>query len=105
MTQEKIRQLINEDKIIRFYQSGVWQRKKREIWIRDNYECQECKKEGKVTLKEHTKLDIHHKKELKQYPELALDNGNLETVCVRHHNILDNKCVKKKKEFDNEERW
>jgi 5-methylcytosine-specific restriction endonuclease McrA len=100
-----IKYLIATNQVIRFYKSTIWQKKKKEIWIRDNYECQECKKEGLVTLKQHTKLDIHHIKELKQYPELALDNNNLKTVCVRHHNILDNKCIKKEKEYDNEERW
>ena len=44
MNLEKIKYLIEHDKVIRFYQSSVWQKKKEEIWKRDNYECQECKR-------------------------------------------------------------
>lgn len=104
MTLDKLNQLIRENKLILFYISKVWKRKRKEILIRDNYECQECKKENKLTLIQHTKLDIHHIKELKYYPELALDNNNLITICVYHHNILDNR-IKTKDKFINEERW
>ena len=105
MNLEKIKYLIEHDKVIRFYQSSVWQKKKEEIWKRDNYECQECKKEGLVTTEKNTKLDVHHIKELKDYPELALVNDNLLTVCVKHHNILDDKIHKKNPELINEEKW
>lgn len=67
------------------------------------------KKSGKLTIKEYNKkLDIHHKKELELFPELAYEESNLETVCVHHHNILDNRKMfvkKPKKKFMNEERW
>lgn len=94
---------IYDDKYWRFYLSP-------KILKRDNFECQECKKEGKLTIKEHgKKLDIHHIKEIEQYPELTYDEDNLETVCVHHHNILDNKNQfnnkQNKKKFINEERW
>lgn len=107
MTIEKIRYLIENDKVDLFYKSKVWQIKKHNVMIRDNNECQECKKEGKLTIKQLAKLDVHHKKELKEYPELALEDSNLVTVCVHHHNILDSKGSygAKKKKFVNEERW
>ena len=68
------------------------------------------KKNGKLTIKEHDKkLDVHHKKELEQYPELAYVENNLVTVCIHHHNKLDNKNFFKnkttKKRFKNEEKW
>jgi len=68
-------------------------------------------KEGKLTIKEHgKKLDIHHIKEIKEYPELTYVESNLFTVCVHHHNILDNKNQfnierRNKNKFINEERW
>ena len=68
-----------------------------------------AKRNGKLTIKEHNKkLDVHHIKELEEFPELAYVGSNLETVCVHHHNILDNKNQFKKtnkKKFINEERW
>lgn len=109
-TIEQIKKLIREGNKKKFYDDKDWKKLSKRILERDNNECQECKKEGKVTIKEHNKkLDIHHKKELEQYPELAYCEENLETVCVHHHNVLDNKNPFKnkiiKKKFVNEERW
>ncbi len=109
-TVEEIRELIITGNKKKFYDSYYWRFViTPKILERDDYECQECKKEGKITIKKHKKkLDIHHKKELKEYPELAYDFNNLETVCIMHHNILDNKNLMKKKnnnKFTIPERW
>ncbi len=48
---------------------------------RDGYECQWCKKQGRVTLKSDTILEVDHIKELDKHPELALDVDNLRTLC------------------------
>lgn len=109
-TVEEIKELIRSGNKKKFYDDPYWRYKlTNEILERDNHECQECKREGKLSIKQQgKKLDIHHKKELEEYPELAYDKDNLETVCVHHHNILDNKKVfryKPKKKFINEERW
>ena len=107
-TVEQIRLLILNGEKKKFYDDTFWRKLSKRILQRDNYECQECKKEGRLTIKEHgKKLDIHHIKELEQYPELAYVESNLETVCIHHHNLLDNKGfkTKSKKKFVNEERW
>lgn len=106
---EEIKQLIAEGNKVKFYKDTYWRNYLApKILQRDNYECQECKKEGKLTIKQHKKkLDIHHIKELEEYPELAYVESNLETVCVHHHNILDEKNIHgtPRKKFINEERW
>ena len=56
------------------------------ILERDNYECQWCKRDGKVTSKADSVLEVDHIKELKDYPELALDETNLRTLCKDCHN-------------------
>lgn len=107
-TVEQIRELILNGQKKKFYDDVDWKRLSAKILQRDNNECQECKKEGKLTIKQHKKkLDIHHIKELETNPELAYEESNLETVCVHHHNILDNKQFNPnaKKKFINEERW
>ncbi len=108
-TSEEIRNLIATGNKKKFYDSYYWRFIiTPRILNRDDNECQECKKEGKVTIKKHNKkLDIHHKKELEKYPELAYVESNLETVCIMHHNILDKKNIKTKRinRFNNEERW
>lgn len=108
---DEIKELIATGNKKKIYDDGYWRKHlSPKILKRDNFECQECKKEGKLTIKEHgKKLDIHHIKEIEQYPELTYDEHNLETVCVHHHNILDNKNQfnkqYQKKKFLNEERW
>ena len=104
---EEIKQLIAAGNKKKFYDDTYWKKLALKIYIRDGKECQECKKEGKLTIKQHgKKLDIHHIKELETNPELAYVESNLETVCIHHHNILDNKVLNNKKQkFVNEERW
>lgn len=107
-TVEQIKQLIAEGNKYKFYKDPYWKNLSKTIRGRDNNECQECKKEGKLTIKQHDKkLDVHHIKELEKFPELAYEESNLETVCVNHHNILDEKNIRgtTKKKFINEERW
>nr|DAV68423.1 MAG TPA: NinG recombination protein [Caudoviricetes sp.] len=107
-TAEQITKLIADGNKKKFYDDSYWINLSNRILQRDGNECQECKKEGKLTIKQHDKkLDVHHIKELETNPELAYIESNLETVCVHHHNILDNKKfnVNKKEKFMNEERW
>ena len=76
---------------MKFYKSREWRKLRQLILARDAYECQECKRQGKVTVMnplKHKSLEIHHKRELKTHPELAMDPGNLEVVCIRCHNFF-----------------
>lgn len=69
-----------------FYQSIQWRDKRQAILERDNFECQWCKAEGKVTLRDDSVLEIDHIQELVDHPELALDDDNLRTLCKDCHN-------------------
>lgn len=107
-TVEQIIKLIVDGNKKKFYDDRYWITLANRILERDGNECQECKREGKLTIKQHNKkLDIHHIKELETNPELAYEESNLLTVCIHHHNILDNKTFNrnKKQKFINEERW
>ena len=92
-----------------FYTSRTWRRKRKLIIDRDKNECQICKREGRVTVgTKEEPLIVHHIKELKEHPELALMDINLLTVCdschevVCHPNRLEN--IERVKVM-NEERW
>lgn len=67
-----------------FYDSPKWRRKRNAILRRDHYQCQLCKRFGRITP---AKL-VHHKLELSEYPELAFDDDNLVSVCQACHNKL-----------------
>ena len=82
------------------------------ILDRDHHECQDCRKrlreagkEGKLLTGRDRKIwpaeEVHHIKELKEHPELALDDDNLVSLCTGCHN---HKFVRKKKRLT-EEKW
>lgn len=77
-----------------FYLTKEWRKKRQEILDRDNHECQECKRQGKVTTRHDMVLEVDHIKELNEYPELAMDNDNLQTLCKKHHNIKHGRYYK-----------
>lgn len=84
----------------KFYHSGDWRRVREQVLKRDNYECQWCKAEGRVTTAKTATLEVDHIKELQYYPELALEPGNLRTLCHDCHNKRHNRH--KEKKFDDE---
>lgn len=74
--------------------------------IRDNHECKSCKRNGKVTAT--GKLDVHHLREVRTHPQLALDINNLEVICVKCHNAEHDRFKDRQEsesKFYVEERW
>lgn len=97
----------------KFYGSKEWEYIRNERLKLDNFECQQCKREGRVTIdskkeegkKKEVVLNVHHKKEIETHPELALEIDNLETLCIPHHNMIHGKGFKPKKKKWNDEKW
>ncbi|WP_431030043.1 HNH endonuclease [Lysinibacillus sp. LZ02] len=97
-----LRKLITEDKVIRFYQWCEWRKLRKKALERDRYECQQCKHNGRYSKAEN----VHHLKEVKDYPELAMTLSNLESVCITCHNKEHKRFAKvNQPRFINEERW
>jgi 5-methylcytosine-specific restriction endonuclease McrA len=76
-----------------FYSGKDWERKRIEILKRDHYECQDCIK--RLREKENLRgyehrirraTEVHHIIELKERPELALEDNNLVSLCKQCHN-------------------
>lgn len=98
-----------------FYNSIEWRRKRDAIKERDHYECQACKRQGKVGIdvyeanrngRKKIKLVVHHIKELEDNPELKLDDDNLETLCVECHNkIHDRDFSNRKNKNQKKQKW
>lgn len=65
-----------------FYNSGKWKRKRAAILRRDGYLCQNCKRFGRTRPAQ----TVHHIKHLDEYPELALTDSNLISLCNPCHN-------------------
>ena len=55
---------------------------RKEILKRDNYTCKNCGSKEK--------LQVHHIKSRKEFPELIMDKDNCITLCIRCHAETDN---------------
>jgi 5-methylcytosine-specific restriction enzyme A len=107
MTIEELIKLIKEDNLMKFYKGKDWNALRLKALKRDNHECQLCKGKGK-----YRKADcVHHMKEVKEHPELALTLDNLQCLCNNCHNeVHDRRNIyelnrKNEPKFMNEERW
>lgn len=110
---------MTDKQVKSFYNSSEWKHKRLVILDRDHYECQDCRERLKGAARKGTQLSgwqrkiwraeqVHHIREIKEYPDLSLDDDNLISLCVRCHNIRHgrepHKFVRKKKRLT-EERW
>lgn len=111
-----IHELIDTDKLYKFYKSANWIELKNDVLYELHNECQECLKRGKYTRAEC----VHHVNEVRVRPDLALskyykdkdgiEQRNLLPLCNACHNQVHDKFDKWNKEqgkekFTNEERW
>ncbi|MEF2247737.1 HNH endonuclease [Paenibacillus sp. IITD108] len=113
----KIYQTLEQKR--KFYDSPEWRGSdgiRNKALERDNYECQECKRNGLVTIdtneysekagRKKIALVVDHIKELEDYPELALEIDNLETLCVGCHNIKHGRVFKQNlNKWEHDEKW
>ncbi len=95
---EWVKGLIQDDNLHAFYTSPVWRRTQARILKENHYECSRCKVRGMVVQAR----TVHHKKYLRKFPELALEDENLEAICASCHYEEHHK---KHRKFLNEERW
>ncbi|WP_342615784.1 HNH endonuclease [Peribacillus frigoritolerans] len=95
-----------------FYRTSAWNKIRLEALVRDNFECQQCKLEGRVHVdsikiegeRKSVELNVHHKYEIEDYPQLALVLDNLTTLCLNCHNKMHGRVFgeQKKKKWDDE---
>ena len=109
-TKEKIKQLIAEDKLYRFYKSREWKELKEKVLKEVHNECLWCREKGLISKAE----EVHHIQYVKKYPELALCEyydyrgqryRNLVPLCHDCHDRAHERMKYKKKKQVNEERW
>lgn len=110
---------ITEKEVKHFYNSAAWKHKRIEILDRDFHECQDCKRRLREACLSGIELsgdnkkirraeEVHHIKELREYPNLALDDDNLISLCIQCHNIRHGRNPRRfvrKKKLVTEERW
>jgi 5-methylcytosine-specific restriction protein A len=67
----------------RLYDSAVWRKLRRVKLARDPL-CEMCREEGRVVAASH----VHHRVEIRDNRELALDIDNLVSLCHSHHSQI-----------------
>lgn len=100
----EIKDLVRLDNLMKFYKSKEWLELRKIALKRDNNECQLCKAKGKY----HRAENVHHIKEVKTHPHLALTLDNLQCLCIRCHNEVHDRLEQEKNKmpkFMNVERW
>lgn len=102
MRKELLKAIMIGD-VLKFYKSKEWKKKRKDIFKRDNNECQKCKAKGKFRKAKC----VHHIKHLRDNPELALEDENLICLCNICHNEEHPEKLhsNSKSKFTNEERW
>jgi|SRR5699024_4297985 len=97
-----------------FYRSTAWRKLRQQALERDNWECQECKRNGYVHVdsikvegqRKSIELNVHHKYEIEYHPKLALVLENLECVCLNCHNKIHGRVFGRTKQPKwDDERW
>lgn len=110
---------MTEQEVKKFYNSKKWKLKRLDILKRDHFECQDCIERlrqaavnGEQLQGEDREIrraeEVHHIKELREYPELGLEDDNLISLCTQCHNIRHGRYIKrfvKKKKRLTEEMW
>lgn len=135
ITVEWIKYLISINRLDKFYHRKEWNALKKEVLEEQHYECQLCKeKYHRLTLLRLSRRNksyyttkngrqvskpvacVHHVREVKQFPELALCKYYLDAkgikqrqliaLCPFCHNELHNRFQRSNRvKFVNEERW
>lgn len=72
-----------------FYKGKRWITKRAKILRRDEYMCQESKRYGKTVAA----TTVHHIYPLEYYPELALEDWNLISLCEKQHNAMHDRVT------------
>ncbi len=105
MISKKLLDSIKAGNVRKFYKSTAWERKRKQVLKRDNWECQKCKDEGGYSRA----TTVHHIKHLTDRPDLALTDSNLVSLCSACHNEEHPEKLKQyragEKEYITEERW
>lgn len=108
-----IKELIEQNRLDKFYKSKAWKELSAAVLKENHYECQHCKERG---IHKRAR-SVHHVKHVRKYPSLALSrfyevkgvrHKNLIPLCEECHNKEHKKgffSASKKGKFYNEERW
>lgn len=94
-----IPQLAAEKKLYKFYKTPEFQALRKQVLAANHYECEDCRAKSPTVITRAT--EVHHDREVKRYPELALSlyyidshgrkRKQLYALCEDCHNARHNR--------------
>lgn len=110
---DNVKQRVSQGDTDLLYKTWEWQELREKILLRDHYECQRCdghnglgKPIKRIKL---TKANtVHHIQEVRDRPDLMMEESNLISLCHECHDIVHDRTVErfnKQKPRLTEERW
>ncbi len=76
------------------YDAEKWRRKREAVLRRDKYQCQMCRRYGRITAA----TTVHHIQHVEDRPDLTYEDDNLISVCDACHNKLHPEKAKRAEE-------
>ncbi len=105
-TAEWVRRLWKTNK--NFYKTYAWVSFRARVMQKKKHRCELCWNggiDGKSVRRYKCATTLHHKKHLKDYPELALTESNMEALCkechkLRHPEVYEKDYKKPRERWD-----
>lgn len=101
-----IRELIDEDRLYRFYKTREFRDLRARIFEQQHHECMDCSERGEYSRA----VLLHHDQEVREHPELALSEfyhdrdgrirRNLWPLCFNCHEIRHDRAYRGKDNRD-----
>lgn len=92
----------------KFYKTYAWKAFRRRVLMKKKHRCELCWNGGLSgkEIRKYTKATVlHHKKHLKDRPDLALTESNMEALCRNCHELRHPEKQKTFKRKYQKERW
>lgn len=81
-----IRELMREHRLYLFYKSPEWKALRAQVLNEQHHECEDCR--AKSPAEVTPAVTVHHIKEVKQFPELALSYYYRDSAGQPHCNLV-----------------
>lgn len=112
LSEEVKRQVAQGDTDV-LYKTKEWQELRQRILLRDHHECQRCNDHNDLgkpikRIRLRKANTVHHIQEVRDRPDLMMEESNLISLCHECHDIVHDRTTKKfnkPKQRLTEERW
>lgn len=110
---EEIKRNVAHGEVDTLYKTSEWQQLREHILSRDHHECQRCNGRNDLgkpikTIRLTRANTVHHIQEVRDRPDLMMEESNLISLCHECHDIVHGRTTKlfnKPKQRLTKERW